>query len=158
MTGITAIPFPEPPPSAPPAPPTAVPSTVISYTQTVTVVDTTSIVTNVITVPQVSFVTNTPSTPVAPATGTESGIAPQPAPISVGLVPVGPGTAQPSVSTVPAAPTFATSTATALVNGTGQTATESGPIAQFTGAGVKVRGYGVAGLSAIAIGVIGLAI
>jgi hypothetical protein len=105
------------------------PVTIISYTQTLNPASggSSSVMTTAVTVPQVSFITNTavPATPVS----NESGVAPQ-ATTNVGLV--------------PAAITTAIPTASGASNGTKASATSSG-VVLFTGAAVRLDANGVAG-------------
>ena len=104
--------------------------TVISYTQTVSPATggTSSVTTNAVTVPQVSFTTNTavPATPIAGA-GQSSGVAPQ-AVTSVGLVPAPVVTATPTVS--------------GAYNGTTK-ASPTSSVALYTGAAVKFDANGI---------------
>ncbi|KAF7512825.1 hypothetical protein GJ744_011928 [Endocarpon pusillum] len=115
-----------------------VPVTVISYTQTVSPATggTGSVATNAVTVPQVSFITNTvvPATPIASA-GPSSGVAPQ-AVTSVGLVPA------PVITTTP--------TAGGAFNGSTK-ASPTSSVALYTGSAVKFDANGIgAGVAAFA--------
>lgn len=115
-----------------------VPVTVISYTQTVSPATggIGSVATNAVTVPQVSFITNTavPVTPIAGA-GASSGVVPQ-AITSVGLVPA------PVITTIP--------TVSGANNGTTK-ASPTSSLALYTGAAVKFDANGIgAGVAAFA--------